>query len=118
VNELSQTPLTDQHQALVLDNLQQPGREFCLSVELVDMAVRLPASILGFFFRFAAVAKDRRSQIRTSAAMTLNQLPECIPVALLGQADQLRVEQFGNIITIDIGYHKIPPLFKIGYGFD
>jgi hypothetical protein len=100
VNELCLSPLADKHQALVLDNPQKPCRKFGLALELVNVLECLPTGILGFFFRFAPMAKDGSSQIRTSAAMAVNQLGKCISIALLRQADKLVVHQFDNVISI------------------
>jgi len=52
-------------------------------VKLINVLEGLPARILRFLFRFTLMAKDGNSQIRTSAAMTLNQLAKCISIASL-----------------------------------
>jgi hypothetical protein len=106
VNELGQASLADQHQALVFDNAQQPSGELCLSMKLVDVTVGLPASILCFFFGFAPVAQNGRSQVCASASMSLDQFPKRIPIALLGHSDQLSVDQFSNISAFR--YHAPP----------
>lgn len=50
-----------------------------------------PAGILGFFFRFAPMAQDGGGQIRTSAAMTLDQFAKRISIALFRHCYKLVV---------------------------
>ena len=87
IDRSCQAPLTDKHQTLILDNPQQPCRKLRVSLKLVDMPECFPASILRFFFRFAPMVKDGSGQIRTPAAMTLDQFAKGISIALFRQAD-------------------------------
>jgi hypothetical protein len=88
-NELSLTPLAEEHEALVLDDPQQPRGEFGFSLELIDVLECLPACILCLFLRFASVSKDGSGEVDTSAAMTANQLVKRFSIAMLCQRDEL-----------------------------
>jgi histidinol-phosphate/aromatic aminotransferase/cobyric acid decarboxylase-like protein len=57
-DELNPALLANKHQALVLDNPQQPSGKFSIPVEFSNVLERLPASILRFLFRFATVTED------------------------------------------------------------
>jgi hypothetical protein len=69
-------------------------------MKLVDVTERLPTGILCFFFSFAAVSQNGRSQVCTSAAMSLDQFSKRITITLLGHSDQLGVNQFSNISAL------------------
>ncbi len=95
LDELSTAPLTDKHEALVLDDPQQPGGEFCFSMELIDVLECLPACVLRFFFPFAVVAEDGCGQVYASTSMTENQFVERFSITLLCPIDQLLVRRNG-----------------------
>jgi len=89
VNELCTASLTNEHQALVLDNPQQPRREFGFSMESSDVYESLPTCILRFFFRFAAVAENESRYVYTSTPVPPNQLAKRISIACLRVCDEL-----------------------------
>jgi hypothetical protein len=100
MDELRAAPLANNHQALVLDNPQQPSGKFSFSVELIDVLVCFPTRILCFFFSFAALAKDGCCQIYASAAMAANQLAKRISITLFRHTNKVNVHQFGDVIGI------------------
>jgi hypothetical protein len=83
VDELCKAPLAYKHEALVFDNSQQPRGKLSISIELVNVLECFPARILRFFFRFAPMAKNRGSEVRTPPSVTLYQFAEGLPIALL-----------------------------------